>query len=115
MQWLAFATLPLLFAALIYAAAEGKLQRALVVAVAASSVVLECVLLASAISTWAWPSVLSACVLVVALPWVAALIFAWYVPLRRKARAWSAAAPLVYCVVFLLGAALGDVTGWIPQ
>jgi len=115
MLWLAFVALPLLFATLVYAAGAVRLPMAFVFGIAGSSVALECVLLASAIGTWTWSNVLSVCVLLVALPWVAALVFAWYIPLGRRAPRWSVAVPLVYGVFFVLGAALGDVTGWIPK
>jgi hypothetical protein len=112
---LAFATLPFVFAALAYAGATGRMTRGFALAAAGISVTLECAVLAIELGSWAWSSVLSVCALIVVLPWLAALAFAWYVPLQRRMPAWALAAPLVYGVFFVLGAALGDVTGWIPQ
>jgi hypothetical protein len=88
MLWLVFVLLPILFTTLAYA------------------VVLD---------SSAWSYVLAACSLSVLIPWVAALAFAWFVPLRIHERRWAAAVPFVYVAVLALGVAVGDTTGWVPQ
>src|SRR5215470_11846817 len=115
MLWLVFVLTPLLFAALAYVAAAGRIEQRAVVLGAVVLASLECWIYWAVLGAWSWLSVVAACALSVLGPWLAALAFVWYVPLRRRERSWAVAVPLVYVAVLAIGVAVGDATGWVPH
>jgi hypothetical protein len=67
------------------------------------------------VPSWKFKDVFFTWLLVIVLPWVSVAIYLYLMPYPRRAVVTATGLPVVYALVFIVGATIGDVSGLIPQ
>ena len=113
--WLWFIIILAIATAAIPLAAVKHISSRVVIVVALAIVILECALLGRASQSWETRHVLASWLFTIVVPWLAAVSYVCALPYSKRPLIATVGMPLIYGLFFVIGAAIGDTSGLVPQ